>query len=442
LAEHWVQGQDSPRAIQYLQRAVENAARRYAYREVIALLTRALPLLHALPKTPERTQQEIDIQMTLGAAWSADKGPAALEAEQTYARVRALCQEGSATPQIFPALRGLITFYNAQGALLTARTLAEQLYQLAQHEAAPPFRLEAHEVLGATLFYQGDFATAHQHLEQGMALIDPVVQRSRGRLYGIVPGVRCLALTAQTLWYLGSPSLARQRGQEALEQVQALDHPHSLALAHFYMVFLQYCLRDVEALQRQVDALLTLATAHEFPIFRCEGLFWQGWILALQGHGPAGVAQMSQGMATSLTLGQHIARPLYLMLLAEAAAHTCLEEAGVPLLAEALAACQASGRGDLHAEVYRLQGALLWRRSRLDIAQATACFQQALAIARHQHAKSWELRAATSLARLWQQQGQRVEAYELLAPVYDWFTEGFDTADLQEAHALLVDLGG
>lgn len=266
LAEHWVQGQDPTHAVQYLHRAAENAAQRYAYREVITLLTRALPLLSALPKTPERTQQEIDIQMTLGAAWSAEKGPAALEVDQSYARVRALCQEGNTTPQLFSALRGLVTFYNAQGALLTARALAEQLHQMAQYEAAPPFRLEAHEVLGTTLFYQGDFVAAHRHLAQGMALLDPVAQRSQVRLYGIVPGVRCLAL------------------------------------------------------------------------------------------------------------GQYIARPLYLTLLAEAAAHTCQEEAGVPLLTEALAACEASGRGDLRAEAYRLQGAALWRRSRLDTAQATACF--------------------------------------------------------------------
>ena len=156
----------------------------------------------------------------------------------------------------------------------------------------------------------------------------------------------------------------------------------------------------------------------------------------------AGLAQMHQGLAAVLATGQELSRPLCLVLLAEAAGHAGQVEEGLRLLAEALAVFEASGRGDLLAEVYRLQGELLLRQAVPDAAQAEACFQQALTIARRQQAKSWELRAAMSLSRLWQQQGKRAEARELLAPIYGWFTEGFDTADLQEAKALLEELGG
>src|SRR5262249_43969544 len=153
------------------------------------------------------------------------------------------------------------------------------------------------------------------------------------------------------------------------------------------------------------------------------GLFWRGWTLAIQGQGLIGIAQMLQGMATGLTLGQNIARPLYLMLLAEATAHTGQVEEGLHLLAEALEAFEANERGDMLAEAYRLQGALLLRQATPDVTQAETCFQQALTIARRQQAKSWELRAATSLARLWQQQGKSTAAQQLMAEVYGWFTE-------------------
>jgi predicted ATPase len=171
------------------------------------------------------------------------------------------------------------------------------------------------------------------------------------------------------------------------------------------------------------------------------GTFWQGWILAAQGQGEADLVQMRQGMAAVWGTGQTVARSFGLVLLAEAAGHAGQVAEGLRLLAEALMALEASGRGDLLAEAHRLQGELLLLQTVSVAAQAVACFQQALAIARRLQAKSWELRAATSLARLWQHQGKRAEAHALLAPIYGWFTEGFDTADLQEAKALLEELG-
>jgi predicted ATPase len=166
----------------------------------------------------------------------------------------------------------------------------------------------------------------------------------------------------------------------------------------------------------------------------------RGWALAMQGQGEVGLAQLRQGLATIVATGQEVARPHCLVMLAEAAGHAGQAEEGLHLLTEALTACEVRGMGDLLAEGYRLQGALLLRQATPDVAQAEACLQQALTIARQQQAKSWELRAATSLARLWQQQGQGDAARDLLGPIYGWFTEGFDTADLQEAKTLLEEL--
>jgi predicted ATPase len=160
----------------------------------------------------------------------------------------------------------------------------------------------------------------------------------------------------------------------------------------------------------------------------------------MQGESEAGLAQLHQGLAAVVATGQTLGRVLCLVLLAEAAAHVGQVEEGLRLLAEARTVLEANGYGELRAEVYRLRGTLLLRQAVPDAAQAEACFQQALAIARLQQARSWELRAAMSLSRLWQQQGKRAAAYDLLAPISGWFTEGFETADLQEAKALLAAL--
>jgi len=257
---------------------------------------------------------------------------------------------------------------------------------------------------------------------------------------GDAPGVGGLAHAAPTLWCLGYPAQAVRWSQEALALAQGLAHPYSLAVTRFWAAYLHHRRREAPAAQAQAEALLTLATAQGFSLYVGYGTWLRGWALAIQGQGEAGLAQMHQGLAAILATGQMLAQPRGLVLLAEATGHTGQVAEGLRLLAESLAALEASGHGDLLAEAYRLKGEFLLRQALPDAFQAEACFQQALAVARHQQAKSWELRVALSLSRLWQRQGKRIEARELLVPIYDWFTEGFDTADLQEAKALLTAL--
>jgi predicted ATPase len=440
LAVHFERGRDADRAIRYLQHAADNALGRFAYTNAITHLTKALALLVALPDTPERAQRELDVQLALGPAFMATKGLAAPAVEQTYTRARTLCAQIGKTPQVFSALRGLAVFYHNRGALPTARELREQCLRLAQQAAEPMHLLEAHIDLGITLSYLGEYAAARTHFEQGITRTDPLMQRVLRR--SVVPGVVCLAHAARTLWCLGDPAQALQRSQEALALAQELAHHHSLAYALHFATLLHYLRRDTAAVQAEADVCLALATAQGFPLWEGAGLVYRGWALAMQGEWEVGLAQLRQGLAAAVALEQELSRPSYLVLFAEAAGHVGQIEEGLCRLAEALTAFEATGRGDLLAEAYRLQGTLLLRQDVPDAAQAENCFQQALAIARRQQAKSWELRTATSLSRLWQQQGKQAEARALLTPIYGWFTEGFDTADLQEAKALLRNLEG
>jgi predicted ATPase len=290
------------------------------------------------------------------------------------------------------------------------------------------------------LFFLGEYVTAWTHLEQVITLVDPAVEWALALRQGVAPGVRGLAFAAHTLWCLGYASQAMHQAQGALALAQRLAHPHSLALAQFWATLLHLRRREVPLVQAQANALLTLATAQGFSLWIGHGTYWQGWALAMQDQGEAGMAQMHQGMAAVLATGQMLARPYCLVSLAEAVGHAGQTVEGLNLLAEAVVTLEACEQGDLLAEACRLQGELLLRQAVSDAAQAETCFQQALDIARRQQAKSWELRAAMSLSRLWQQQGKCAEARELLAPIYGWFTEGFDTADLQEAKVLLDEL--
>jgi predicted ATPase len=456
LAEHFVRGRDAERAVQYLQMAGEQALQRSAHQEAFRHLAQGLELLAMLPETPQRVRQELDLQIALGPVLIATKSQAAPEVEQTYARARVLCAQVGDTPQLFPTLQGLCEFYRNRGALQTARELGEQLFRLAQRTSAPTPRLEAHIALGTTLFHLGEYIAAWSHLEQGIALTHQTAQPALARRHGVAPGVRCLALAANTLWCLGFPAQAVQRSQEALALAHELAHPYSLAMAQHFAAFLSHRRRDAVAAKAQAEALLALATAQGFPLYVGYGTCYRGWAMVMQGQSEVGIAQIRQGLAALLATGLELSRPLWMVLLAEAAGHAGQVEEGLRLLAEALTMFAASGRGDMLAEAYRLQGELLLQSgvqkpdsrgfmphptSRQPPAEAAeACLHQALTIARRQQARSWELRATLSLSHLWQQQEKRTLARQLLAQVYSGFTEGFDTPDLRQARALLDEL--
>jgi predicted ATPase len=254
------------------------------------------------------------------------------------------------------------------------------------------------------------------------------------------PGVVCLSCAAMTLWLLGYPAQALARLHDGLALAQELSHPFSLAYARFCAAFVSQFRRDVSAVHEQAEAAVALSTEQGFPLWAAWGTSLCGWALAMQGHGEEGMAQLRQGIAAFRATGGEALVPFFCTMLAEVCDHLGHTQEGLQALAEAHALVEQQEERWWEAEIARLRGVLLLRQTETPQAEAETCFRQALDIARHQEAKSLELRAATSLARLWQQQGKRAEAYDLLGPIYCWFTEGFDTADLQDAKALLEEL--
>jgi predicted ATPase len=286
-------------------------------------------------------------------------------------------------------------------------------------------------MLGVVLDNLGEMTSAYAHLEQGITLAD--TQRdSRGEAW-------CRMYAVPTLWYLGYPDQALQRSDEALTLAQSLDL-YTLYSALSLAGLAHWLRREMQAAHARFEAALALATEHEFVEWVPVAMTHWGGTLAALGHYEAGIAKMRQGIAALQATQIRRDLPRLLARLAAAYGHSGQVEAGLDVLAEALAIVDTTGERRQEAELHRLKGDLLLQQAVPDAPQAEACFQQALAIARHQQARSYELRAAMSLSRLWQGQDKRDDARALLAPIYGWFTEGFDTADLQDAKALLEEL--
>lgn len=303
-------------------------------------------------------------------------------------------------------------------------------------------RLQGHRALGDTLCSLGEWVRARAHLEQGIALYHPQQYHSHARLYGQDPIMGCRTYAARALWVLGYPDQALHQSLEALALTQELSHPFSRAFAQLFAAWLHGFRREWQVVQEWTEKVMALAREHGFTQSLATGSIHWGCARAAQGRGEEGITQIRHGLAGYQATGDKLAQPSFLALLAEAYRIGGQPAEGLHVLAESMTMAHAIGEGWYEAEQHRLKGELLLALSADYHAEAEACFQQALAIARRQQAKSWELRAATSLARLWQCQSKRAEARELLAPVYGWVTEGFDTADLQEAKALLEVLEG
>jgi class 3 adenylate cyclase/predicted ATPase len=440
LAHHATEAGLHELAVDCWQKAGQRAIERSANLEAIEHLSTGLKILELLPDTPERAQRELTLRNALGMPLRATRGMGAPEVGQVYARAQELCSQVGETPQLFPVLRGLWEFYELQGDLPTAHELAEQLLALAQRIGEVDLLLAAHNVLGDTLIWLGEFASAREHLERGVALYDPEQHRSHAFLYGYDSGVHSLCFLAWALWYLGYPDQAQRRMDEALTLARELSHPYSVAFALGFAAWLHQLRRECSAAREDAEEEIELSIEHGFPLWRVWGTVVRGWALAEQGHFAQGIEQIRQAIAAWRGLGTELQLPYFLALLAEAHAKAGQLDEGMSVLSEALAAVQKAGERQHEAELHRLEGEFLLKQEAPDEREAERCIRKAVEVARQQQAKSFELRAAASLCRLWQQQGKRGEAKELLAPIYGWFTEGFDTADLREARTLLEAL--
>jgi predicted ATPase len=434
LAVHFERGRDYLRAMQYLRQAGENAVWQSSYQEALTHLTKGLDLLTLLPDTLARARQELGIQIALGWVFRSSKGLAAPDVEAAFRRACELCQRVQDPRQLLSVLDGMMPFYLNRGEFWTAWELGEQMLSLAQRVHEPAGIGGAHIMLGSALFYCGEFVAARTHLEQGLICYAPQPYCSHGHLNMPYREIFGFCRLASVLWSLGYPDQALQQSQRALTLARERSELARLAEVLFHAADIHHLRREAHLTYEHAEAALRLAREAGLPQRVAETTMLRGWALIEQGQGKAGIAQVRQGLAAFRATGAQYGGS---GLLVEALMRVGQNEEGLRVIAEILTIRDSRREDGRTAEWNRLKGVLLLARSAEHQVEAETFFCQALDIARRQQAKSWELRAAMSLSRLWQRQGKCAEASDLLAPIYGWFTEGFDTADLQEARALL-----
>jgi predicted ATPase len=436
LAQHASRGEVWGKAAAYLHQAGRKAAACSANREAAQYFQQALEALKHLPEARETLEQAIDIRVDLGPVLRTIKRGSAPEVEQTYTQARELCLRLGDTPKLFPVLWGLCRTYHSGGEFHKARELGEQLFSLAQTMQDPALILEAHHTQWSTLFSLGELLSVKEHCERGRALYDPRQHRQLAFLYGgHDPGVCCGSHAAEVLWLVGYPDQALRRSHETLSLGRELFHPYSLAYALLWSAKVHKFRGEMEAVGERTEEAMILATEQGFPRWVILGAILRGCLSVEQGS-EQGIEQIRQGLANQTAAAEQQSSIAFV---AEAYGKAGQPEEGLSVVTEALAKAGRTGVGYYEAELHRIKGELL-RQTVPDEEEAEGRFQKALEVARKQSAKSLELRAAMSLSRLWQRQGKRDEARELLGAIYGWFTEGFDTADLRQARTLLEEL--
>jgi predicted ATPase len=439
VASHYAQAGMPDQAIDYWDKAGRLAVERSAMAEAVVHFGKALRSLADLPKSPQRRSRELALQLALAGTLTATKGWASREAGEAYAHARDLCFELAEGPQLVATLNGLRLVLANRAEFAAARRIVEELLAVAQAGDDPDAKLLAEYGFGLSLLFRAEFTGALQHFRAAIPVDDRPSPRSLTFAH-VDLRVAPRGFMAWTLLLLGSADQALAESQQSLALARKASHPYALGMAlHLSCIFHQ--LRgDGTMLAERSDELVALATEQGFPHFVGSGTCFRGWAtIALGGSISDAIGKIRDGLATKRATGAEIKVPYYLGLLAEANRRIDRTTEGLNLLREALELAERTDERWYEAELYRLRGEVLVAKSDSDGAELW--FSRSLSKAQAQNAKLWELRASCSLAHLRSDQGKRAEARELLTPVYSWFTEGFDTPDLQEAKALLEELG-
>lgn len=476
LAVHFARAGAVGQAVQYHAEAGRFALRHQAQRVAVAQYTAGLELLARLPGTPERAGQEAELQVALGVAEMAVSGYASPEVERAYGRARVLCDQTGEAGALFPTLYGLWGFYLTRGEYRTARPLAERMLLFAERSGDAALLLQAHQALALSDYFQGEIVAAHEHLQRSLDLYDPRQHRVHLFRYGHDPAVVGLCYRGWVLWMLGYPDQALRVSSDAMVLAREIGYAPSMAMAAHGASLVHGWRGEWSEARRRSEEAVEMAIQHELPFWLGIATVGLGAIMSEQGQHEEGLTRMRAGLDACLRTGSRIGLAQKLVEIAEAHGKLGQYAQALGALAEADAFCGASGEGAFSAEAARVQGVLLLRQAPEDSplprsrrkpvnragtaepersregrggsAQlpplhnaAEASLLRALSIAQKQGARSWELRAATSLAAQWKGQGKSPDAHRLLAGILGWFTEGAETADVRRARTLLAELG-
>jgi class 3 adenylate cyclase/predicted ATPase len=442
LAHHAARSEVPAKAVAYLYEAGTKALLRSANAEAVAYFTRGLELAEKLPPGPERMRQELRLLLSLGPAYQMVQGFGAPEVERTYSRARALCEHLNEPIELFRSLWGLwLHTVAGRGQFWEGRRMAEELVVLAERLGDRVLLLEAHHAMAPSTLWNGEPETARRHGEQGMALYDRDQHRSLAFLYGgHDPGVCCRMHSGLALWLLGYPTASLERSRSGLALAQDLAHPGSIVNSLPFAGMVHQLVGDVGAVRDISEAMIALSTQHGFPQWLSFGRILDAWVQEEEGRGEPAIIQLRRHIDEYRAMGNDLWVPCFLSFLASAHLKRGAIDEGLDAVADALGTSETSGSLLWDPEFHRLKGELLLARDPAAEPDAEVSFGQALDLARQQSTKSWELRAALSLSRLWQRQEKREAAAGLLGDVLGWFTEGFDTADLRRARLLLNEL--
>jgi class 3 adenylate cyclase/predicted ATPase len=441
LAHHYSRSGNVPKALEYHERAGRRALQRSAYTDAMRALTSALELLMRLPESPERDQRELGLQTTLGPVLMITKGWAAPETERVSLRMQELAETGGTAAQRFSLLSGLFGTAYVGGRLQEARDWIEQVRTLVSQQPEPEFLLELHHIDWSFALSTGELETAQRHVEDGLAFYQahpgsvPVMPYSAHH-----PAVCGHAWGAIIFWLRGYPERARRHADRAVSLAHEVGHSPSVIFALGHKANVHQIAREVTPALESAEAAITIAEKEGVPLFESWARVAKGWALAHLGQAEQGVAQIREGLAMASATGAEMWRTYNLAQLAEACGKAERIDESLEAIAKALDVVQEKGERWWEAEIVRLRGELLLKRNPSGLAEAQTSFERAIEIARQQSAKSLELRATMSLARLLDKQGKRDDTRAMLAEIYGWFTEGFDTADLKDAKALLNEL--
>ena len=440
IARHCDQAGLAAQAITHYQWAGERATERSANEEAVGDLRRALTLVETLPETRERHQLELGLRMAIGAPLAVVRGWSHPEFEQTYTRARALASEIGESPELPGVLVGVAAAYQAKGDLLTAEKVARQALSAAKRTGDTFDVLSAHHVVGVPLLYQGQFSRAQRHFEQSIASYNPGTHGFLAYAAGIDRGAVAHTYQAWCHVYLGHPDRALTLSEVAVEFARRVEHPATLAIVLSFAGVVDLERGEFDRARERAEEIVDLCARLGFPLYLGLGGVLRGRARVESGEGEPGIAEMQHALGELAAIGSGIGAPALLWALADSLRKVGRHDEALGALGLGVAQAEQQGQHYYDADLHRLRAEILLDMDDNAVEEAEALFHQSLEIARRQEAKTFELRAATSLARLWQRQGKRDAARALLAPVYAWFTEGFATRDLKDAKALLTEL--